>query len=437
VVWQALIVVVLIVLNGFFALSELAIVSARRVRLEAMAEAGDRGAARALKLAEDPTGFLSTVQVGITLIGIFAGAYGGATLSQPLAEALRGVPGIAAQAESVALGLVVLATTYLSLIIGELVPKRLALQNAEAIAARVSGPMSVLARAGRPVVWFLRLSTEAVLRLLGRHNVPANTVTEEEVKAMIAEGTDAGVFHEAERKMLEGVIRFADRPVRNIMEPRTNIVWLSADDPLEDVLEEIAASGHSRFPLCAGELDDILGVVQVKDVLEMVRQGGSDLRAVAREPLYVSEGIPALRLLELFRSSGVHMALVLDEYGALEGLATPTDILTSIAGELPEAGAPDEPGATRREDGSWLMDGSLGIDQAAEILGLRDVPPGDYATLAGLVLRAMGRIPAPGDCADAHGWRFEVVDMDGRRIDKLLVRPSVRGENAGIEARED
>jgi putative hemolysin len=437
VVWQALIVVMLILLNGFFALSELAIVSAKRVRLEAMAEAGSRGAARALRLAEDPTGFLSTVQVGITLIGIFAGAYGGATLSQPLAEALRGVPGLAARAQPVALGLVVLATTYLSLIVGELVPKRLALQNAEAIAARVSGPMSLLARAGRPVIWFLRISTEAVLRLLGRHDVAATVVTEEEVKALIAEGTDAGVFHETERKMLEGVIRFADRPVRTIMEPRTAIIWLSAEDPLEEVLEEIAASGHSRFPLCSGDLDEILGVVQVKDVLEMVWRGDRDLRAVARQPLYVSEGIPALRLLELFRSSGVHMALVLDEYGALEGLVTPTDILTSIAGELPEAGAPDEPGATLREDGSWLMDGGLAIDRAAEVLGLKDVPPGDFATLAGLVLRAMGRIPGPGDCVDAHGWRFEVVDMDGRRIDKLLVQPAVAGENGRSHAGED
>jgi magnesium and cobalt exporter, CNNM family len=423
-IWQVLIVAVLILLNGFFALSELAIVSARRVRLEGMAEAGSRGAARALELAEDPTGFLSTVQVGITLIGIFAGAYGGTTLSAPLAEALRGVPGLAAHAQTLAFTLVVLVTTYLSLIIGELVPKRIALQNAEAIAAAVSGPMALLAGAGKPVVWFLRVSTEAVLRLLGRHAVEASAVTEEEVKALIAEGTDAGVFHEAERKMLEGVIRFADRPVRAIMEPRTAIVWLSADDPLEAVLDEIAASGHSRFPLAAGDLDEIIGIVQVKDVLELLRRGGGDLREVARPPLYVGEGTPALRLLELFRSSGLHMALVVDEYGALEGLATPTDILTSIAGELPEEGAEAEPGAVMREDGSWLMDGSLPIDRASDILGLKGPATDEYATLAGLVLREMGRIPEAGECVDAHGWRFEVVDMDGRRIDKLLVRPS-------------
>jgi putative hemolysin len=433
-IWQVLIVVVLILLNGFFALSELAIVSARRVRLEAMAEAGSHGAARALRLAEDPTGFLSTVQVGITLIGIFAGAYGGTTLSEPLAEALREIPGLARQAGTIAFATVVLVTTYLSLIVGELVPKRLALQNAEAIAAAVSGPMDLLARAGKPVVWFLRVSTEAVLRLLGRHAVEASVVTEEEVKALIAEGTDAGVFHEAERKMLEGVIRFADRPVRAIMEPRTAIVWLSADDPLEEVLDEIAASGHSRFPLADGSLDDIVGIVQVKDVLELVRRGGGDLREVARQPLYVGEGTPALRLLELFRSSGLHMALVVDEYGALEGLCTPTDILTSIAGELPEEGAEAEPGAVKREDGSWLMDGSLPIDRAADILGLK--PAGDdYATLAGLVLREMGHIPEPGECVEAHGWRFEVVDMDGRRIDKLLVGPAAPVE-ADADARE-
>jgi putative hemolysin len=215
------------------------------------------------------------------------------------------------------------------------------------------------------------------------------------------------------------------------MEPRTAIVWLSADDALEEVLDEIAASGHSRFPLAGRDLDDIIGIVQVKDVLELVRQGGGDLRAVARQPLYVGEGIPALRLLELFRSSGLHMALVVDEYGALEGLVTPTDILTSIAGELPEEGAEGEPAAVLREDGSWLMDGSLPIDQAFEILGLRAPVPGDYATLAGLVLREMGHIPEAGECVEALGWRFEVVDMDGRRIDKLLVRLAAPAEAVG------
>lgn len=422
--WDILIVVVLVLLNGFFAMSELAIVSSRRARLETMAATGNRGAARALKLIEDPTGFLSTVQVGITLIGIFAGAYSGTVLSAPLAEALRGLPVVGgARAQPVALGLVVVATTYLSLIVGELVPKRLALQNAEGIAAFVSGPMSLLARVGRPVVWFLRLSTETVLRLIGRHGATAATVTEEEVRAMIAEGTDAGVFHEAERKMLEGVIRFADRPVRSIMEPRPEIVWLPADEPLERVLDRIAASGHSRFPLVGEGLEDVIGIVQVKDILALVRRGGTDLREVARPPLYVSDGMPALRLIETFRAEAAQMALVVDEYGALEGLVTPTDILTSIAGELPQEGAADTPDIVMRTDGSWLVDGSLGIDRAAEVLGFATPPQGDYVTVAGLVLDALGHLPEEGECADACGWRFEVADMDGRRIDKLIARP--------------
>ena len=244
---------------------------------------------------------------------------------------------------------------------------------------------------------------------------------------MIAEGTDAGVFHEAERKMLEGVIRFADRPVRNIMVPRTAIVWLPAGEALERVLERIEESGHSRYPLAGEAPEEILGIVQVKDVLALVHRGGSDLREVARPPLYVSESMPALRLIEMFRSEAAQMALVVDEYGALEGLVTPTDILISIAGELPQVGSDGDPAMALRPDGSWLVDGSIGIDRAAEVLGLAAPPRGDYVTVAGLVLAAMGHIPREGDSVDALGWRFEVVDMDGRRIDKLIARPLAGG----------
>ena len=346
-----------------------------------MAKAGNRGAERALRLAEDPTGFLSTVQVGITLIGIFAGAYSGATLSEPLADGAA--PGARARRASpapLAFALVVIATTYLSLIIGELVPKRLALRNAEGIAALVSGPMTVLSVVGRPVVWFLRVSTEAVLRLLGARGEAPSAVTEEEVKAMIAEGTDAGVFHEAERELLEGVIRFADRPLRNVMVPRHAITWLDVDDPLDDILAEVLGPGHSRFPLCEGDVDNVIGFVHVKDLLELQISGGSDLRAIAREPLYVSETIPALRMIELFRSSGTHIAMVVDEYGSLEGLVTPTDILTSIAGDLPDQGDADAPGAVQREDGSWLLDGSLPIDAAARVLEIEGMSSDDYVT---------------------------------------------------------
>ena len=422
-IFSILIILVLVVLNGFFAMSELAIVSARRARLEAMTKAGSRGAARAMKLAEDPTSFLSTVQVGITLIGIFAGAYSGATLSQPLAEALRGIPGLARSADTLAFALVVVATTYVSLIIGELVPKRLALRNAEGIAAAVSGPMTVLAAAGAPIVWFLRVSTEAVLGLLRLRGDTPSAVTEEEVKAMIAEGTDAGVFHKAERELLEGVIRFADRPLRAIMLPRHAMVWIDANDPFEEALAEVLASGHSRFPLCEGSIDEVIGFVHVKDLLDLQLRGGRDLREAVRTPLYVSESIPALRMIELFRSSGVHMAMVVDEYGSLEGLVTPTDILTGIAGDLPDLADEDAPGAIQRDDGSWLLDGTLPVHAAARVLDAEGLGEGgDYATLAGMVIEELGHLPVPGEHVTRHGWCFEVVDLDGRRIDKVLAR---------------
>lgn len=421
--WSILIVLVLVVLNGFFAMSELAIVSSRRQRLETMAKAGSRGAARALKLAEDPTSFLSTVQIGITLIGIFAGAYSGATLSAPLAEALRGVPWLARAADTLAFTLVVIATTYVSLIIGELVPKRLALRNAEGIAAFVSGPMQVLATIGAPIVWFLRVSTEAVLGLLRLRGDAPSAVTEEEVKAMIAEGTEVGVFHQAERELLEGVIRFADRPLRSIMLPRHAMVWIDAGDPIEEALAEVLASGHSRFPLCEGSIDEVIGFVHVKDLLDLQLRSGRDLREVARDPLYVSESIPALKMIELFRSSGVHMAMVVDEYGSIEGLVTPTDILTGIAGDLPDIGDEEAPGAVQRDDGSWLLDGTLPVHAAARVLDAENLDEGgDYATLAGMIIEELGHIPVPGEHVTRHGWCFEVVDLDGRRIDKVLAR---------------
>jgi putative hemolysin len=418
-----LIVLVLVVLNGFFALSELAIVSARRARLETMAKAGNPGAQRALELAEDPTGFLSTVQVGITLIGIFAGAYSGTTLSEPVADALRRVPALAQAAQPLAFALVVVATTYVSLIIGELVPKRLALRNAEGVAAFVARPMSLLATVGKPVVWFLRVSTEAVLRLLGAHVQAPSAVTEEEVKAMIAEGTESGVFHEAERELLEGVIRFADRPLRGVMVPRHEIAWIDVNDPPATILEEVLASGHSRFPLCDGDVDEVIGFLHVKDILQLETQGGGDLRAATREPLYVGETIQALRMIELFRSSGIHLAIVVDEYGSLEGLVTPTDILTGIAGDLPDQGeATAASSAVQREDGSWLLDGSLSVDGAARVLGVDGMSSDDYATLAGMIIEELGHLPNPGEYVTLHGWCFEVVDLDGRRIDKVLAR---------------
>ena len=421
-VWELFVVLFLILLNGFFAMSELALVSARRVRLEQMAKGGDRGAEKALRLGEDPTGFLSTVQIGITLIGIVAGAYSGATFAGPLSDVLDKVPLIARWSDPLAFVLVIIVTTYLSLIVGELVPKRLALQHAERIAAFVAGPMSLLAAVGTPIVWFLRSSTEFVLRLLRIDPGDQNTVTEEEVKAMIAEGTESGVFEVKERELIEGVLRFADRPVRVIMVPRRELSWLTASDSIETTLEAISRHSHSRYPLRANEgSDEVLGIVHVRDVLSIANAGGGDLLSVAKQPIYVGADMPSLRLIEQFRGTAVHMAVVVDEYGDLEGVVTPTDILTSIAGDVPDGVTGENPEAVQRDDGSWLLDAGMPVDEVAELLDVDNFGGHGYATLAGFVLERMQRIPAAGESFNAFGWRFEVVDMDGRRIDKLLV----------------
>jgi putative hemolysin len=413
------VILVLILLNGYFAMSEIAIVSSRRPRLRQMQRQKSRGAGRALALAEDPTSFLSTVQVGITLIGIFAGAYSGDRLGEPLAELLARAPGLAGIAEPLALGVVVVGTTYVSLIIGELVPKRLALQNPEAVASRVATPMTLLARVGRPVVWFLGVSTDAVLRALGASRSRPSDVSEEEVKAMIAEGAEAGVFAQAERRMLERVLRFADQSARAIMAPRPDVVVLFAAASVGEAVETIRRARHSRYPLCGESVDDVIGVVHAKDVLALLHAGGGDLRSIRQEPLFVSPDLPALELLERFRETQVHMAVVLDEYGDLEGVITPLDILSAIAGRLPESAEDAEP-AVERPDGSWLLDGDMNLGEAAAVLGLDALPAGGYATLAGLALHRLGEIPEPGAVFEAEGWRFEIVDLDGRRIDKLL-----------------
>lgn len=421
IVFELAVVGGLMLLNGFFAMSELAVVSSRRGRLQHLARSGSRGAATALRLLEDPTGFLSTVQVGITLVGIFAGAYSGATLAGPLADLLRTVPWIGSAAPNVAFVLVVVSITYLSLVVGELVPKRVALSNAEAIAAFVAPFMATLSRLGTPVVWFLKLSTEAVLRVIGITPKPESTVTEEEVKSLIAEGTEAGVFHEAEREMIEGVIRIADRSVRSIMVPRPAVAWLDTNADTDSVLEEVRRHRHSRYPVCGGAIDNVIGVVHTKELLDQLRQSGRvDLEALVREPLYVSESMPVLHILERFRTAAVHMAIVVDERGTFEGIVTPMDILSGIVGSLPEEERDGIPAAVRRADGSWLLDGSLPVHVAEQTLSVSGMALDDYETLAGFVLFNLAHIPAAGETFAWNGWRFEVADMDGRRVDKVI-----------------
>lgn len=419
-----LIILGLILLNGFFALSELAVISARPARLRMLAKAGRRGAETALRLTEDPSRFLSSVQVGITLIGIFAGAYGGATLSGPLAERMAEIPLLAPHAASLALGVVVAGLTFLSLIIGELVPKQLALAHAEPLAAWVARPMSLLARVSAPVVWLLDVSTRMVLRLLGQQAAVRDKISDEEIHAILAEASEAGVVERSEHAILQRVMRFADRPVEAVMTPRPDMVWVDADTDEAGLLHLLQSTPHARLPVCRGELDELEGVVLVRDLLIQRMEGRAlDLRSVMRPPLVVQEGMRALSLLEHLRHASVPIAFVVDEYGSLQGLVTAMDILAALAGETAETLGPANPMVVRSEDGSYLLDGGLPLDELAELLGLVDA--GEFRgfhTLAGYVLHNLGHLPKIGEQFEAEGQVFEIVDMDGRRIDRVLVR---------------
>jgi putative hemolysin len=419
--FEVAVVVFLILLNGFFAMSELAIVSSRRARLKPLADRGHRGARRALRLAEDPTQFLATVQIGITLVGIVAGAYSGATLSAPLAALIQDWPVVGDYAFPLAVTLVVAAITYLSLVVGELVPKRIAMSHAEAIAVRVALPMLFLAKIGTPIVFALRVSTEGLLRLLGvRQNTEAK-ITEEEIKVMIAEGAEAGVFMQQERRMIEGVLHLADHSVRTIMTPRPDVEWLDAQEDAAALMPKITEADHSRLLLCDGTIDEVLGFVHAKHLLLQVAANRPlDPRAVLKQPLTVHESTTVLRLLDLFRQQAANLAIVFDEYGGVQGIVTPRDIFAAIAGEFAED-ADDEPGITRRQDGSWLVDGRLRVTDLERGVGARELASEEYATVAGLLLHHMGHLPQIGETLEVGGYRFEVLDMDGRRIDKIMV----------------
>jgi putative hemolysin len=427
-VWQEILIVFcLILLNGFFALSELAVVSSRRGRLQQYAVEGRRGAAAALKLADDPSGFLSTVQIGITVIAILSGAYGEAAIADPFAAAIAEAPYIGPHAGPIATGVVITVIAFVSLIIGELVPKRLALRNPEKLACAVAGPMRVISQIASPIVWMLRWVMDLVLRLFTPPSLDDPRITEEEVKTLIAEGTEAGVFEPAEKDMLEGVLRLADRSVRSIMTPRPDVMWLDVEDTQAEIYGSIAGSGHSRFPVAEGDVDNIIGIIHTKDLLEQSRNGAPiDLKAICRDPVYVHESTPILKLLESFRASTVHMAVVLDEHGAVQGIVTPTDILIAIAGDLPER-EDDTPSAVKRADGSWLLDGQMPVHEVERALAVRGLSAyeHEYTTLAGFVLFQLGHIPVPGETFDWREWRFEVVDLDGRRIDKVLASAKV------------
>lgn len=420
--FEMLLILVLILLNGVFAMSEIALVSARRTRLQQRAEEGHTGAGKALELIEHPNNFLSTVQIGITLIGVFAGAYGGASIAARLAIELQRFPVLAPYSAQISLGLVVLAITYLSLVIGELVPKRLAMNNPERIAALVSRPMYAISVVARPLVRLLSFSTDTLIRLLGARKSEDPPVTEEEIGALLEVGTEAGIFDEEEHELVERVFWLNDQRVTSLMTPRHRISWLDVDEDPEAIRTKLIEHRYSHYLVCEKQVDHVLGMVGVKDLLAELLEGRPlDLRVALRKPLFIPEGMRALRLLELFRESGIHMAVVVDEYGGVEGLVTLNDVLTELAGDIEH---PADPQVVQRDDGSWLVDASVSLGDFWEALELpdpRDDESRDYNTVAGLIVTTLGRIPQTGSVVERHGLRFEVVDMDGRRVDKVLV----------------
>ena len=429
---EILIILILIIANGIFAMSEMAVISSRKERLQQWINEGHPKAKKAMELASAPSHFLSTVQVGITLIGILAGAVGGTTVAEKLGVYLKNYPAVAPYAATVSLFVVVLLITYLSLIIGELVPKRLALTHPERIASAVAGPMAMLARMASPLVHFLHLSTEGILRLLRIPPSSDAAVTPEEIKVLIDQGTRMGVFEEAEQDLVESVFRLGDRKASVLMTPRAEITWVDVNLSLEDNWQRIQDSGYSQFPVCQGSLENILGIVSLKPLcLSMARGESPDLKQNLIRPMFVHEGMTILKVLELFKQSGNHIALVVDEYGSTQGLVTLHDILEAIVGGMPGMGEETWETAVRREDGSWLLDGMLPADELKELFNIAKLPEeerGDYQTLGGFVMMHMGRIPSAADYFEWEGLRFEVMDMDGHRVDKVLVTPLPREE---------
>ncbi len=430
------VILLLVALNGVFAMSELAIVSSRRGRLHAMERRGSTGATVALALMDDPQRFLPTVQVGITLVGILAGVFGGARIAGPLGEVLAGIPGLGTFAEELAFVLVVVAITYANLILGELVPKQLALRDPERLAVLIARPMSWLSRASGPVVWALSASTSVILRLFGAQRPLDQSVTEEEVKAVVAEGEEAGALEREERHMIERVLRLADKPVRALMTPRNDVAWLARDASPADLAAALRSRDVNRFVVAEDRVDNPVGVVAAKDLLDQLLEGAPlALAPVLRQPMVLPDNLPALDALERLRHDPIGLALVLDEYGSFEGVVTASDLLEAIVGELgpAEMGGPDDAaGITRRADGTLLMDGMMPSDELRARLDLPELPyAGTYHTVAGLMLALLQRVPREGDRIVWAGWRFEIIDMDGRRVDKVLASRAAAAAGGG------
>lgn len=428
---QLSIVLLLIVLNGFFAMAEIALVSARKARLQPVADSGNAGAQAALELKADPARLLSTVQIGMTLIAVLSGTFGQATLGEKLEAFLSSYPGIARYAHIVSMAIVVIGISYLSLIIGELAPKRIALAHAERIAAHLARTMRVLSRVGAPVERLLSVSTTLVLRLLPLRAERPVPVTDEEISFLLREGTATGHIEAGETAIVEMALRLGDRRVSTVMTPRTQIESLDLADPVEENRRKIRDSACSRFPVVQGGTQQVVGIVQVKDLLAAAISGQPfDLRAATRPPLYLPSTVTVLRALEVFKTSREPMALIVDEYGDLEGLVTLTDILEALVGELPQTGEADQR-IVRREDGTWLIDGMVSLDELKQILSLTRLPgeDPDFHTLGGYLMARLNRVPMVADRVTVAGYSFEIVEMEGRRVDRVLVSP------AGAKAR--
>ena len=422
-----LVIVLLIIANGFFVGSEMAIVSARKSRLHQLADEGNTGAKIALNLSNTPNQFLSITQTGMTLIGILAGALGGVTMAETLALKLKEIPTISPYSEFISVGVVVLGIAYLTIILGELVPKKLALNNPEKIASFVAPYLHVLSQVASPFVYVLGASTNLVIWFMGIKPSTEPSMTEDEIKILIDQGTEAGVIEEAEQDIMERVFRLGDRRAGSLMTPRSEIVWLDIHDSPVEIQEKIAGQRYSLFPVCKDDIDNILGVVQAKDLLSCnLIDKQISLKEALLPPLVVPDSMKALNVLERFKQTGIHLALILDEYGSVQGLITLADLLEALVGDIPHIDELKEPDTVKREDGSWLINGMLPIDDFKELFDIERLPKeenGLYQTIGGFVMMHLERVPFPGDHFDCGGLRFEVVDMDDNRVDKLLVVP--------------
>ncbi len=438
--YEILIIIILILANGAFSMAEMAVVSARKARLRQMADNGDKGAGIALELAEDPNQFLSAIQTGVTLMATLIGAFGGATISGEVAVYLLGLyPALSQYSQGLALALVVLFITFVSLVIGELVPKRIALSNPERIASWSASPLRAFSRIVYPLILLLSRSTEFVLQTLGVNPNAEPEVTEEEIRIMIDQGTMAGVIEEDEQDIVKRVFSLGERKVSSIMTPRGEIVWLDIHDSFEEIQRKATSGPYTMLPVCSKRLDNVLGVIQAKDILSCdLAKKQIDLRSLLLPPLFVPESMRALKVLEKFKQTGIHLAIVLDEYGTVQGIVALVDLLEGLVGDIPHIDELSEPQILRRSDGSWLVDGTMPVDDFKDKLNIQRLPnedEGTYQTMGGFMMTHLERIPVTGDKFEWNGYRFEVVDMDERRVDKLLVTPL--GDDAGKDMRNE